>query len=328
MPYRGPPSPSRSPVIDTAIVLGTLEVSLPVFAMVFIGALLKRLGWIDQAFVNTASSLVFRATMPTLLFLSILRADPDTDFNLSLVGFYLGVSALAFILIWLWSLKRCPREDRGVFVQGAFRGNCGVVGLALAANMYGDLGLSLGGLMAGAIIVLNLVLSAVILAIYSPVVSSRPGAILKDVATNPLIIGIVSAVPLSYLGVTLPDWLMTSGDYLASLSLPLALICIGGSLGIEAARRSSLLSLEASAWKLVIMPALGVVLAVPLGFRGAELGILFLFLASPGAAVAYVMARAAGGNEGLAASIIVVSTLLSLVTISVGILVLKTMALV
>ncbi|WP_046078940.1 AEC family transporter [Halomonas sp. HG01] len=310
------------------VLHGTLEVSLPVFAMVFIGALLKRLGWIDQAFVNTASSLVFKATMPTLLFLSILRAEPGRTLNLELVGFYLGISTLAFGLIWLWALPRCRHEDRGVFVQGAFRGNCGIVGLALAASMYGDLGLSLGGLMAGAIIVLNLVLSAIVLAVYSPTISSHPLAILKDVATNPLILGILAALPLTYMRVELPAWLMTSGDYLASLSLPLALICIGGGLSVSAVKQSSALSLEASLWKVLLMPALGVLLALPMGFRGPELGILFLFLGSPSAAVAYVMARGAGANAELAASIIVVSTLISLFTISTGVFALKALGLV
>ncbi|BBM05733.1 hypothetical protein HAALTHF_30040n [Vreelandella aquamarina] len=32
----------------------TLDVTLPVFAMVFIGIALKRLGWIDSAFISTA----------------------------------------------------------------------------------------------------------------------------------------------------------------------------------------------------------------------------------------------------------------------------------
>lgn len=39
----------------SALFLQTLEVTLPVFAMVFIGLGLKRAGWIDAAFVSTAS---------------------------------------------------------------------------------------------------------------------------------------------------------------------------------------------------------------------------------------------------------------------------------
>ena len=314
--------------IELSILHSTLEVSLPVFAMVFLGALLKRLGWIDQTFVNTASSLVFKATMPTLLFLSILQSEPGSALNLGLVLWYLTISAALFGLIWLWALWRCPRQERGVYVQGAFRGNCGIVGLALAANMYGDLGLSLGGIMAGGIIIVNLVLSAIVLSVYSPVVSSRPLDIVRDVVTNPLIIGIVSALPLAWLDVQLPGWLLTSGNYFASLSLPLALICIGGSLNLTAARESSALALSASLWKVIVMPVTGVAAAIALGYRGAELGILMLFLASPTAAVAYVMARGAGGNERLAASIIMLSTLISLLTISAGVLVLKSLALI
>ncbi|WP_413615090.1 AEC family transporter [Halomonas cupida] len=314
--------------IELSILHSTLEVSLPVFAMVFLGALLKRLGWIDQTFVNTASSLVFKATMPTLLFLSILQSEPGSALNLGLVLWYLTISAALFGLIWLWALWRCPRQERGVYVQGAFRGNCGIVGLALAANMYGDLGLSLGGIMAGGIIIVNLVLSAIVLSVYSPVVSSRPLDIVRDVVTNPLIIGIVSALPLAWLDIQLPGWLLTSGNYFASLSLPLALICIGGSLSLTAARESSALALSASLWKVIVMPVTGVAAAIALGYRGAELGILMLFLASPTAAVAYVMARGAGGNERLAASIIMLSTLISLLTISAGVLVLKSLALI
>lgn len=47
------------------IFLQTLATTLPVFAMVFIGLGLRKLGWIDSAFVNTASALVFKATLPT-----------------------------------------------------------------------------------------------------------------------------------------------------------------------------------------------------------------------------------------------------------------------
>ena len=312
----------------THLLLDTLNVSLPVFTMVFMGILLKRLGWIDQAFINTASSLVFKVTMPALLFLSILRAEPGEDFQLGLVVYYLIISALMFVLIWAWSLYRCPRQQRGVYVQAAFRGNCGIMGLALATSMYGELGLSLGGVMAGGIIMLNLVLSAIVLAVYSPLVNSHPGAILKDVATNPLIIGIAGGLLLGWLDIGLPGWLMTSGDYLASMSLPLALICVGGSLSLAAIKQGSLLALDASLWKVVIMPLLGVLLALPLGFRGPELGILCLFLGSPTAAVAFVMARAAGANTDLTSNIIMQSTLLSLVTLTLGIFVLTLLGLI
>ena len=55
-----------------AVAAQTLAVTAPVFAMLFLGVALKRVRWIDGAFIDTASSLVFRGTMPTLLFLGVI----------------------------------------------------------------------------------------------------------------------------------------------------------------------------------------------------------------------------------------------------------------
>lgn len=57
-----------------AVAAQTLAITAPVFAMLFLGVALKRLRWIDTPFIDTASSLVFRGTMPTLLFLGVFKA--------------------------------------------------------------------------------------------------------------------------------------------------------------------------------------------------------------------------------------------------------------
>src|SRR5690606_41660222 len=117
--------------------------------MLFLGVLLRRLGWIDAAFINTASSLVFKGTLPALLFLAILRADLSAALRPGLLIYFTLATVAGFLLAWGWALWRCPRADRGVYVQGAFRGNNGIVGLALASSLYGDIGLSLGGVVGG-----------------------------------------------------------------------------------------------------------------------------------------------------------------------------------
>lgn len=305
------------------VFLGTLDVTLPVFAMVFIGLGLKRIGWIDQRFIATTSSLVFKATMPTLLFLSIVQADLESALQPGPIFYFLGFSTVSFFMVWAWARWRCPTVERGVFVQGAFRGNCGVVGLALAANMYGGYGLSLGGILAGSIIVLYNILSSIILSLYSPSARSDIRSLLWDIIRNPLIISVLAALPVAALDIELPGWLLTSGEYFGSLSLPLALICIGGTLTLTSILSGSRLALDASLWKIVWFPTLGTLGAILLGFRGPELGILFLFLASPTAAVAFVMAKAAGANERLTATIIVMTTFGSMLTIGMGIFLLK-----
>ena len=301
-----------------SVAIQTLGITAPVFVMLFLGVALKRLGWIDAAFIQTASALVFKATMPALLFISIIKADLDAALQPALLIYYVIATVATFFLAWGWALWRCPVADRGVYVQGAFRGNNGIVGLALATSLYGDYGLSLGGVLAGVVILLYNSLSALILAIYSPDGRSGAGAILLSILRNPLVIGVTVAVPFAYWQIPLPGWLMTSGQYFAQMTLPLALICIGGTLSLSVLRESSRLALSSSVMKMIWLPALATVGAWLAGFRGPELGILFLYFASPTASASFVMARAVNANHQLAAIIIVITTLMAALSINVG----------
>ncbi|MCQ4240082.1 AEC family transporter [Stutzerimonas stutzeri] len=306
-----------------SLVVQTLGVTAPVFAMLFLGVVLKRIGWIDSAFIGSASTLVFKGSLPTLLFLSILQADLATALQPTLILYFVLATIASFLLAWGWALWRCPQADRGVYVQGAFRGNNGIVGLALAGSLYGDYGLSLGSVLAGVVIIIYNTLSVVVLAIYSPSGNASLRSVCLSILRNPLIIGVAAAIPFAYWQVMLPDWLLTSAGYFAQLSLPLALICIGGTLSLNALHESSDTAISASLMKMLWLPLLATFGAWLWGFRGADLGILFLYFASPTAAASFVMARAVNSNYRLAATIIVITTLSSALTINAGLLLLS-----
>ncbi|MGP9468320.1 membrane protein, putative [Halomonas citrativorans] len=301
----------------------TLDITLPVFAMVFLGIGLKRLGWIDRTFVTTASALVFKATLPTLIFLSLIKADISVALDISLMVFFAIATLGQFVLSWLWAHFRIPYAERGIYVQGAFRGNCGVVGLALAAGMYGNYGLSTGSLLVGVVIIMYNALSVVVLTAYQTEQAANWRSILKHIATNPLIISVIVALPFTAFSISLPSWVMTSGDYFASLTLPLALICIGATLSMSSIRDKSDIAVSSSIMKMAILPVLSTVAAWLLGFEGEQLGLLFLFFASPTAAASFVMVKAMGGNAGLAANIIAITTLMASISVTLGVFALR-----
>ncbi|HBZ92802.1 MAG TPA: AEC family transporter [Pseudomonas sp.] len=306
-----------------AVAAHALAITAPVFAMLFLGVVLKRVRWIDTSFIDTASSLVFRGTMPTLLFLGVVKADLDAAMQPQLLTYFFLATVASFFVAWAWAIWRVPFEDRGIYTQGAFRGNNGVIGLALAASLYGDYGISLGAVLAGLVILMYNSLSAVVLAVYSPDLKSDPWSICKSIFSNPLIISVLLATPMAYGQVPLPNWLLTSGDYLAQMTLPLALICIGGTLSLASLHRSSGTATGSGMMKSVWLPLLSTSGAWLLGFRGADLAILFLYFASPTAAASFVMARAVGANHELAAAIIVITTLAAVVTTNIGLLLLQ-----
>jgi predicted permease len=306
-----------------AVIQQTLVVTAPVFSMLFLGVLLKKLRWINAPFIDTASALVFRGTLPTLLFLSLVRTDLTAALQPALIGYFVFATLAGFALAWCWSLCRCPRADRGVYTQGAFRGNNGIVGFALASSMYGDYGLSLGALLSALVILCYNFLSAIVLAIYAPGMPADPRSLCRSILTNPLILGVVFAIPFAYWSIPLPHWALVSAEYFAQMTLPLALICIGGTLSLEALRASSRVAISSSLMKMFWLPLLSTLGAWGLGFRGADLGILFLYFVSPTAAASFVMARAAKANHQLAAAIIVMTTLMAVISTNLGLLLLQ-----
>ena len=195
-----------------ALLIQTLNITAPVFAMLFMGVLLKRIHLIDDNFNRVASQLVFNVCMPALLFLGIYHADLAAAVKPGVILYFIAATLVGFAVAWGMAIWRSPLADRGIYTQGAFRGNNGVIGLALAASLYGDYGISLGAVLAGLVILMYNSLSAVVLAVYSPDLKSDPWSICKSIFSNPLIISVLVATPMAYGQVPLPNWLLTSGD--------------------------------------------------------------------------------------------------------------------
>ena len=315
-------------MIDT--LLFTAGVTLPVCVMLLAGILLKKTGFIDDHFITVCSRLVFNFGLPAVLFFSLSSIDHSGPVDTKLLSFAIWSSVAGFVVAWLFSLKLVLRQDRGVFIQGCARGNLAVVGLALADNMYGEVGVAQMSVLMAATIPIYNVISIVALTYYGQdqKQSVSPGKIAMDILGNPLIMAVIAGALVGYLGITIPDVADKVGNYFAQLTLPLALLSVGGSLSMAALKETSHASFWASLFKVALLPLMMVPMAMVLGFHGMKLGILLLMFACPTAAASFVMAKASGGNGALAANIIVLTTLGALPAISLGLFVMKVMGVV
>ncbi|MBN8442178.1 MAG: AEC family transporter [Thauera sp.] len=301
----------------------SFSVTGPIFVILALGVGLRRRGMLSDGFVDSGSKLVFTIALPSLLFISIARTRIADAANLSLIAFGAAATLVSFLFLeWLARRTVEPPQDRGVVVQGAFRSNMGVIGLAYCVNAYGEAGLVASSLYLGLITILFNVLSVVTLS-RSLHRSQGLGRMAKGIVTNPLIIGIVLALPVSWLQIPLPAIALQSGKYLADLTLPLALLCTGAALNFRSLRIEMRSTLIAGAGKLVGVPLLFALGGIAAGFRGIELGVLLLMSSAPTAAASYVMVRAMGGNATLAANIVAVTTLGSILGTSLGIMILR-----
>lgn len=306
-----------------AILEFSFSVTGPIFVILALGVWLRRIGMLTDGFIEGGSRLVFNVALPALLFISISKTEIGAATNLSLIAFGLAATLLVFVLLeWLAGVAVQPPQDRGVVVQGAFRSNMGIIGLAYCVNAYGEAGLVAASLYLGLVTILFNVLSVITLS-RSLHKSQGIGRMVRGIVSNPLIIGIVLALPVSWLQIPLPRIALQSGKYFADLTLPLALLCTGASLNFRSLRLELGNTLVAGLSKLVAVPLLFAAGGVLMGFRGIELGVLLLMSSAPTAAASYVMVRAMGGNAPLAANIIALTTLGSILTTSLGIVALR-----
>lgn len=302
----------------TALFYTALSVSLPTFGWVALGLLLYRLGWLPEPLNQRLSRLAFNFGLPVMLF----AGAAQVDYNALGSARYLlaGVVSTFLTLLASWYYSRWrghPVRLRGIFVQGAYRSNLAIIGVALAFSAYGERGPVLAALPVAILTMLYNVLAVWVL---DRTLGTGAGlrVVLLGIVRNPLIIGIVAGVLLSLSGLAVPVDLGTASVALSSLFLPLMLVCIGGSLTLGSLSRPGVFAWEASVWRLCLAPLLAVLLALGMGVEGEELGVLFLLMSSPVAASSYVMVVAAKGDGVAAANLVVLTTVLSIITVTCG----------
>jgi malonate transporter and related proteins len=310
-------------VIDNSLLATfsfAVSITAPIFLVLVLGIALKRLAIINDEFIKASSRLVFNIGLPVMLFNSCASADFSqiADTRLLIAG-----GLMTFAVFFLshftahWHIQDV--RDRGVFVQGAFRGNLVILGLALCAKAYGPAGVAMASLPVAMTVVIYNALSVYTLNTSLATNTEYAGRkIAKDIAKNPLIIGIALGLIANGFQFHAPGVLQDSANYLGQMVLPLALICIGGALDLRQLHSSKDGALAASIWKLVASPVIACGIALALGVHGQSLAVLFLLAASPTATVSFAMVQAMNGNAKLAANIIVQTTVFSLVTMTAG----------
>ncbi|MEI6895382.1 MAG: AEC family transporter [Colwellia sp.] len=293
----------------------------PICLLLFMGYFLRKRNIINDEFIEIASKLVFKVTLPTLLFMNIIKIKPESQIDFSLVVYGVLANFIFFLLsILLTKYWVKDPKDHGVIIQGAYRSNIAIISLAYIASVYGDEGIALAAVYIACNTTLYNILAVIVL---SPkekgFTTSMLFSLSKSIIKNPLIIGIVLGIVFFVLAIPVPQVIIDTGQYFSNMTLPIALLCIGGSLNLESLKNNSFNCYFSSALKIIVAPILITGGAYLFGFTGLSLGLVFFMSAAPTAAASYVMALSMGHNADLAANVIAMTTIGSMLTCSLGI---------
>jgi predicted permease len=313
-----------------ALFLDIINIVLPVFSVVALGWLLRRWGLIDASFLKQTNRLVYYVCLPLLLFYKIGTADFFANFNGHLIFGSIAAVTITFIVSYLYTvIRNYPNNARGVFSQGAFRGNIAYVGLAITLNAYGETGLTKAGILMGFLVpFLNLYAIFALLWPHRGDGEQRGASFwARQIALNPLILASFLGILWSFLDLPIPLVFDRSLKIATGMTLPLALLAIGGGFSVERLRGDLVKAFLASGAKLLWMPALAALLLSTLGVKGMDLGIGVLIAGTPAATANYIMADQLKGDAELAGTIVMLSTLLSAATYTLALLILRSQGL-
>ena len=295
-----------------------LNATMPVFLVLVLGYILRRVGMLNQEFCDVGDKFVFQVGLPVLLFCDIVETDLTEDFSWTFVIFCILTTTAMFFGVW--GLAKLFLKDKsmvGAFTQASARSSAAILGVAFVENMYGDAGMV--PLMIVAAVPLFNIYSVIILTFSAAGNSGQKGTIKKaciNVCKNPIIIGILLGLVVSLLPFELPAIIDNTLSSVSSLATPLALLIIGANFQGKKALAKIKPTIWATAIKLLILPAIFLPIAIALGFRDSALMAVLILTGSPTTVSCYIMAKNMGNDAVLTASIVVSATLCSSVTLT------------
>ncbi len=294
----------------------TFAIVAPILLLVLLGAVLARVRFLGTVFIADLNKLAFYIALPALVFHSVAHADKPGPQTLHLFGLLVLVTLVGAAAGWGAALLLGgPPALRGTLAQAAFRGNLAYIGVPVLSYAFDARGPGREAFATGVVVMTALmaffnILAVVVLKCSSPR-RAGIGDALWAIATNPLLIAGVAGLVVGLAGWRLPLVFDRSLAALAGAAVPIALLCIGGSLALARIHERIPAVVVAALLKTAFVPAVFWVLAPLCGLHSDEIRVGMVLAACPTAAAAYVMAKQMDGDEALASGSIVLSTVLS-----------------
>lgn len=335
-------------------LLYCLNATMPIFSLMILGYLLRRLNIMSERFTKELNSFTFKVSLPVLVFGELYGENFEDTWDTGFVLFCFGITAVCILLLLLIT-RLFHVSDRAEFIQASFRSSAALLGVGIVVNLYGDAGF-VPLMIVGAVPLYNIT-AVVLLSILRPgtepsgTAGQQPAAqgtrtsetaaqksvglsgdvlkrTLKGIVTNPIILGIVFGFLWSVIKLPRPVIFTKAVTYVGNTATPLGLMALGGSLQFKSLGKRSGSIIVGTVFKLVAFCAMFLPLAIWLGYRNDKLLAILIMLGSPTTVSSFVMAKSMGHDGQTSAGVVMLSTLFSAFTLTGWLFVLKTWGLI
>ena len=253
--------------MDNIIV--SFNVIAPVFFLMVLGYfLVNYTSLADGKLTKQANAIVFKIFLPCMLFYNVYQSDIGSEIHsrIRLCIWAAGGLLILFVLLCLIVPRIVTQENQqGVVIQGIFRSNYVIFGVAVVQNMYGPKSTMTAAILSAILVPMYNFLAVVALSIFGEKRENDWKKIILDIIKNPLIISSVLGIIFSLLGIRLPTAVNTTVQDLAKLSTPIAFMILGGDLDFSKVKGNLKTAFVVLTIKLVILPLIMIPMVVMMG---------------------------------------------------------------
>ena len=294
----------------------------PVFILIILGNLLRRIGVPELSFWHASDKLIYWVLIPALLFHHVsqitLSSTMLANYAVVILSGLFVVTTLSFIAGKLFGYT--PQIWTSV-MQGAARHNA-FIALAIAGSLFGNKGLALGAIFMVILIpVINIVIVSAMTSTLNQEVgnNSRPSIfdVLFELIKNPFILAIATGLVISFVDAERIIIIHETTGLLGSAALPIMLLSIGANIKIREISSAITPIIIANVLKLLVFPIVVFFVAKSMNLSLFETTIAVIFAAVPTAASSYSLAKQFGAETQLMTSIITIQVTLSFITIPI-----------
>ena len=312
------------------------DVVLPVFGLILVGYLAGRFRLLGQESSEALNRFVYFFALPALLFVGVARVPAHDVLNLPFLAAFMGGVVSVFVLAAVVARFAFPGTGAAVTLGAlsSIFANVGYMGIPLFLTAFGPKGVLPAVISAVAMAALVMASGVVIIEL---TLSSGHGIgkalrnVSRAVALNPLVVGSVVGFAWNAAGIPLPTPLATFADLLGAASGPSALFAIGLFLASQSINalmggRKAIEVVWLLVLKLVVQPLITWWIAHLVGLDPFWTASAVILSALPTGALVFVLAQQYGIYVQRASAVILASTVVSVVTLSIFMIVLRPVA--
>ena len=293
----------------------SLNAVLPLCLYMAAGYLARRRGLIDEEIILKFNRVAFLVFLSTSVFSALYGSDLSTAVNPKLILFVVFGVLAEFLYGFLVANKVADQENqKGVIVQGIFRSNFTLIGLAIARALLPHEDIAPVVFLCAIITPEFNILAVIALSLYGGE-KVRPREVVVRIVKNPLIIATAAGILCLVLNVRFPKSIETAITGMAGVATPLMLFLLGAFFRFDSFGSSAKQISTTTAFKLVFNPAIFLTIGYLLGFRGVEFVGLIGVFASSAAVSSFTMSQQMGGDAELAGGVVILTSVFSCLTL-------------